>query len=273
MSRGIHPGGGVPRKPDFKDAEEAHGECGQNHHHEGDETCALELHAPARGPAAGLDGGDDGGQHPKTHEDSRRRGSSQGEEPSATFTCLLNQAEQLKRKHRQHARHQVQDNSADKSEEQQRQYPGAVLRSNAAAVPRRNTVKVPRCIPLYLRVVFFCGPVQRTVIGCALYGKLAGRFRGGPVPGRFPVKPNRLACRCQTNRIVARLVVERHLGSEAVVARFRTVAVLRDALYRDFDGERPAECQNFKFQRLVVFPDGGRPHGIAEFYSFRLDFN
>ena len=91
----VHLGGGAPGEPDFKDSEKAHGKSGQDDHHEGDKACALELHPPARGPAAGLDGGDNGGQHPETHQDARRCGSSQGEEPSAAFSRLFDQAEQL----------------------------------------------------------------------------------------------------------------------------------------------------------------------------------
>ena len=68
----VHLGGGASREPDFKDPEKAHGKSAQNHDHERDESCALELHAPARIPAAGFDGGDNPGERPEACENPER---------------------------------------------------------------------------------------------------------------------------------------------------------------------------------------------------------
>ena len=64
--------------------------------------------------------------------------------------------------------------------------------------------------------------------------------------------------------------MECHFGSEAVVVHFRAVAVLGDSLHRDFDVECSAECQDLKFQRLVVLADGCGPYGVAKFNSLGL---
>ena len=106
---GVHLGRCTSGEPNFKNSEKAHGKRAQDDDHERDESGTLELHAPACVSAPGFDGGDDGGQEPKACENADCRCRTQHEQAFAAFARLLDETEQLQRKHRQHAWHEVQN--------------------------------------------------------------------------------------------------------------------------------------------------------------------
>ena len=157
---------------------------------------------------------------------------------------MFNQAEQLERKHRQYAGHQVQDNPADKGEEKQQC--DSCRRCGGAFLPL-----------IYFGVVFFYAArtISRTIYGTArAFACLA-------------VQRNGLACGGKADGIVAGLVVERYLGSKAIVVCTANV------LYGNLDAEGSAESPDFQFQGLVVFLDGLGPLWFTKFDSCRLGFD
>ena len=58
-------------------------------------------------------------QTDKPDENSRDEGETTAENSPPTLTGLLNKSENLKRDHRQHARHQIQNETTDKTKKEE----------------------------------------------------------------------------------------------------------------------------------------------------------
>src|SRR5438105_10164465 len=100
---------------DFENAEEIQGKHQHNRAHGQDEIGVGELCCPNWLTAGRFNDDKDKCQTKKPDENSRNEGETAAKNAGATLTRLLNKTEDLQRNHRQNARHQVENETADKT--------------------------------------------------------------------------------------------------------------------------------------------------------------
>ena len=110
----------------------------------------------------------------KPREDPNRKSDAAPQNFLSTLARLLNESENLQRDHRQHARHQVQDDAAEKTEEQEGQDA-----SRGCRMSRRNNGRT-------------CDLPARAILAVWLLGKNEQACHGGQILSRrFNRNPNR----------------------------------------------------------------------------------